>query len=50
MLCYVCSTMVTLLKVTDAPIQFCDILVLTLYFRLINVSCQIFHPTLVWIL
>jgi hypothetical protein len=39
---YISSRLVTLLKVIDAPIQVCDILVLTVCFKLINFSYQIF--------
>ena len=38
MLYYITSRLVTLVKVTDAPIQVSDILVLTVCFKLINFS------------
>ena len=39
---YISSRLVTLLKVTDAPIQVCDIFYLTDSFQFINFSFQIF--------
>jgi hypothetical protein len=39
---YIISRLVTLLKVTDATIQVSDILVVTVCFKLINFSFQIF--------
>ena len=39
---YVSFRLATLLKVTDAPIQVSDILGLTVSFKFINFSCQIF--------
>jgi len=42
MLYYITSRLVTLVKVTDAPIQVSDILVLTVCFKFINFSFPAF--------
>ena len=39
----VSSRLVTFLKVTEAPTHFCHILILTVCFKLINFSFQMFH-------